>query len=547
MEKDAKFLVVLVLSLALIIGFQNVAGTNTEGQLALGSTMTPASINQFERVIEVVLEDTTAPTTTRILDGDLGEQGWYITPVTITLDASDDLSGVSKTVYTLDGITWEEYSGAFTLSDSGSYLLNYSSVDNAGNQERPHVIKIHIDVGLPSVNPTLSGEGLNGWFSDDVTVELEGIDDASGIFSVMYSYDDATWYIYESALVIFDEGMTTVYYYATDYAGNIGDSQWSEIKIDRVFPNTAIELDGIKGTGNEFVSDVTVTLTPLDTLSGINLTEYSFDELVWIEYDTSFVIDWGGITTVYYRSMDNAGNVEITNWVTIQIQKSPQNLHVDTFLSKSPFPTSSRWHLTSMDVFFVKKGRYGFKLLSKPSHFWFHIEVMNNWSVDIDELKVSPTIPIDFKLSKLIVWEQADCGCLKPVYFYMVRKWHEPLILIRCGTDAAHISFDGEVVSLDHLSIGKKVFFSIEVDYTLNRDRYQNIEDYTTESYLFSAIVDSIGQENPAADGSVIGSTTSETILEVVNHGVKGRWCRHAMHSWFKHMRFRFKFHWRWR
>ncbi|MHA1905222.1 MAG: OmpL47-type beta-barrel domain-containing protein, partial [Candidatus Thorarchaeota archaeon] len=151
MEKDAKFLVVLVLSLALIIGFQNTAGTNVEGQLASTSTMTPASINQFDSVIEVVPGDTTAPTTTRTLDGFLGEQGWYITPVTITFEASDDLSGVNRTVYSFDAITWENYSDPFELSDSGSHSLSYYTIDQVGNMERPHNVIIKIDVGLPTV------------------------------------------------------------------------------------------------------------------------------------------------------------------------------------------------------------------------------------------------------------------------------------------------------------------------------------------------------------------------------------------------------------
>ncbi|MHA1956672.1 MAG: OmpL47-type beta-barrel domain-containing protein [Candidatus Thorarchaeota archaeon] len=540
MEKDAKFLVVLVLSLALIIGFQNTAGTNVEGQLASTSTMTPASINQFDSVIEVVPGDTTAPTTTRTLDGFLGEQGWYITPVTITFEASDDLSGVNRTVYSFDAITWENYSDPFELSDSGSHSLSYYTIDQVGNMERPHNVIIKIDVGLPTVLADPTGfVGLNGWFLSDVSVELIPSDDASGIFSVMYSLDGSTWDVYEDPILVFDEGVSYVYYYATDYAGNIGLVESIEIKIDLVPPTTEIELDGVKGTGNEFVSDVTATLTPFDALSGVYLTEYSFDELVWFEYVTPFVIDWDGTTTIYYRTTDNAGNVEIANWMTIVIQKPPQSLHVGTFLSKSVFPTLSRWHLTSMDVFFVKKGRYGFKLLSKPSHFWLHIEVMNNWSVDINDLKVSPMIPSDFELRKLILWEKVDCGCLKPVYFYMVRRGHEPLILSRCKSYSGHVAFDGEVVSLDHLSIGKTVYFSIEVKYVLNRARYQNIEDYTAESYLFSAMVES-GNPNT-------GPTTSDTLLEVVNLGLKRWWCRHALYSWFKNMKYKFKFHWRWR
>ena len=47
--------------------------------------------------------DTVHPTTTALLSGSAGSNGWYIVRVTVALSASDNLSGVAVTQYRLDG------------------------------------------------------------------------------------------------------------------------------------------------------------------------------------------------------------------------------------------------------------------------------------------------------------------------------------------------------------------------------------------------------------------------------------------------------------
>lgn len=56
--------------------------------------------------------------------------------------------------------------------------------------------------------------------------------------------------------------------------------------------------------------------------SGIKKTEYSFDGTTWNTYSTPFAISKEGTTTVYYRSTDNAGNVEITKSTSVKIDKT---------------------------------------------------------------------------------------------------------------------------------------------------------------------------------------------------------------------------------
>jgi len=66
-------------------------------------------------------------------------------------------------------------------------------------------------------------------------------------------------------------------------------------------------------------------LSPTDDLSGINLTEYSFDAKNWTTYLAPFAISAEGQTTIYYRTHDLAGNVESTNSQTLNIERTEKS------------------------------------------------------------------------------------------------------------------------------------------------------------------------------------------------------------------------------
>ena len=53
----------------------------------------------------VVADDTTPPVTTISLNPPApnGDNGWYVTNITVTLNATDDESGVKVTYYAIDG------------------------------------------------------------------------------------------------------------------------------------------------------------------------------------------------------------------------------------------------------------------------------------------------------------------------------------------------------------------------------------------------------------------------------------------------------------
>jgi len=96
-------------------------------------------------------------------------------------------------------------------------------------------------------------------------------------------------------------------------------------KLSRDFPPvTIIDLSGTLGNNDWFISDVLVTLTATDDISGIDYTEYSYDGTNWLLYSEPFIIPIEGEITIYYRSVDNAGNFETIKYQPVKIdQTSP--------------------------------------------------------------------------------------------------------------------------------------------------------------------------------------------------------------------------------
>jgi len=105
----------------------------------------------------------------------------------------------------------------------------------------------------------------------------------------------------------------------------------SEETTDTSPPTTAISLSGTLGNNGWYVSDVQVALSAADEEggSGVAKTEYSFNGSDWTTYTDPFPVSAEGTTTVYYRSTDNAGNVEPTKTEAIKIDKTPPQVTIN--------------------------------------------------------------------------------------------------------------------------------------------------------------------------------------------------------------------------
>ncbi|WP_372516756.1 OmpL47-type beta-barrel domain-containing protein [Paenibacillus silviterrae] len=94
--------------------------------------------------------DDSAPITMATLEP-VGESGWYTSEVAVTLDATDEGTGVSRTEYRLNGGEWRSYEGAVTLASEGRNVLEYRSSDRAGNTEEIRTASVPIDLTAPTI------------------------------------------------------------------------------------------------------------------------------------------------------------------------------------------------------------------------------------------------------------------------------------------------------------------------------------------------------------------------------------------------------------
>jgi len=136
----------------------------------------------------VIKVDSVAPATLHSLSGTSGTNGWYVSPVMVTLSASDATSGIAST--TLEGST---YTGPRTYSGNGTFTYQYRSTDNAGNAEALKSLSLKIDTVAPAnpstVNPGCVASG-GVWQNTcgDASFTWSGASDATSGVSGYYVY-----------------------------------------------------------------------------------------------------------------------------------------------------------------------------------------------------------------------------------------------------------------------------------------------------------------------------------------------------------------------
>jgi hypothetical protein len=103
---------------------------------------------------QLVRIDTGAPTSAAVLTGNLTASGWYASATTLTLSATEPVSGVAATYYAnatagaslpIPAGSWHLYTQALVYT-TGEYTVYYRSISNAGNWEAPKSVSFNVDM-----------------------------------------------------------------------------------------------------------------------------------------------------------------------------------------------------------------------------------------------------------------------------------------------------------------------------------------------------------------------------------------------------------------
>jgi len=131
--------------------------------------------------------DETSPTLDYTFDGEQ-ENGVYITPVEVTINANDDASGIEIVQYKETYGSWEDYNGPFTINQGGVHTIYVIAVDNAGNFVEGN-FKITLAYGPDK--PSISGP-YRGDAGTEYTFSFRSTDSDGGQVAYFVEWDDGT-------------------------------------------------------------------------------------------------------------------------------------------------------------------------------------------------------------------------------------------------------------------------------------------------------------------------------------------------------------------
>jgi alpha-tubulin suppressor-like RCC1 family protein len=263
-------------------------GYNSYGQLNVSSWTNIMPV--CDSVQASANQDVTPPITTTALTGTLGNNGWYVSQVQMTLTATDntDGSGVKEIHYTVDGIETvvQGNSASRSIVGDGTHAVTYYAIDNAGNVEMPpHAMSIDIDTTRPTITATASPlPNANGWNNTDVTVTFTCSDSLSGIASC------------PAPVSVTTEGAgQTISETAVDKAGNTATASLT-LNIDKTPPSifSLSASPSILWPPNHKLTNVLIGGSVIDSGSGLTSTIITVTDEYGIYNMTMAVSDLGG-------------------------------------------------------------------------------------------------------------------------------------------------------------------------------------------------------------------------------------------------------------
>jgi len=259
--------------------------------------------------------DTVSPNVGMGVSGSSGANGWYIGPAVVSATATDVTSGINTLLISDNGGPGKP--SPVTLNN-GIHALTVTATDKAGNSKSISQT-VKVDTSGPIITPTMLGtSGMNGWYRSAVDLSTAASDALSGVQgNVEVSLDNGvSW---TTPPINFTDGIHPLILRAYDQAGNLSTSSLT-LKVDSTSPTFNISTLGTMGNAYWYVSPITTSITPNDTLSGVARVEYNQNAAGW-QTGTS-VTSGDGINTIVLRVYDIAGNMA-SGSVTVRVDTAP--------------------------------------------------------------------------------------------------------------------------------------------------------------------------------------------------------------------------------
>jgi len=234
--------------------------------------------------------------------------------VKLKLVTTDNVAGVEKVFYSIDGEEFKEYKDDLTFPKEKDYILKYYSVDYVGNVEDIKILKFTIDGTKPLTNLKISGDYIDNIISGNALIWLKSEDAFSGIAKTRYILDKDPEAVYTTPISAknISEGEHTLTYKTVDNVFNEEDSKVYNFFVDKTAPIVIDEVlgDSFFANGKEYSSGRTkLKLTAIDNRAGVKDIFYTLNNVDYILYDKPFYLpNQTGNVSVRYYAVDKVNN-----------------------------------------------------------------------------------------------------------------------------------------------------------------------------------------------------------------------------------------------
>lgn len=271
--------------------------------------------------------DVTPPSTTISLSPSTpnGKNGWYVSPVAVTLSATDLESGVASINYKLDGMPWQSVSFSNTLNlapnpsmedidQANTPAIQYwsASVLDANTTYTRDTVTYAPNYATTSARIDTTGTGWHGVNNQTNFAAATPMSNMSA--AVMLKTQGVTGTAYFNVYMVTQDSFGTKSYTLLGQSSSItGTTDWTQINLNFILNNPnaiGVYIDiGFTGAGTLWADAVSITYANTNP-------------------STSFTVGTDGAHTIEYYSVDNANNSEThscpnTKCQTLKIDQTP--------------------------------------------------------------------------------------------------------------------------------------------------------------------------------------------------------------------------------
>jgi hypothetical protein len=256
----------------------------------------------------------------------------------VSLEATDNKSGVKQLFYSVNGSTEQLYTAPFALPvKQGAYSIRYRAVDQLGNLgatfTNKQISAIYIDDTPPVVTHSVSTPKIYTrdtlFVTDKALFTIKSFDAESGGAIVDYKLDNGQEVTYEKPFAVTTEGRHSLSYSGTDLVNNsalktaffVVDNSAPEI-----FMHTSLEKIGTqKLIAKEqeipiYASGTSFYMAATDKSVGTKAIYYSLNQQAEVLYTQPVKFVTKGVHALKIRAVDYLGNVRTMETIEFAVQ-----------------------------------------------------------------------------------------------------------------------------------------------------------------------------------------------------------------------------------